>query len=145
MGLRDWLNATDVYPYDEIERVANDLKLYQVMRTLDKVDGNAIPKEVINMKSDELQIEYRLSWEMPETAQIVALEKKYGRGVWPRMNAQDWEKLAWSPFSRTSVDLVDIADQRAQLELWSATHDLPFRKVVFERRAMHVQEWVSVL
>lgn len=147
MGIRDWLDGTDIYPEedDELER-QNALELYHVLRSLDRLDGNTvISSEEVDYVKDELEIEYRLSWEMPEISQITALEQKYGRGVWPRMTDDNWAKLAWSPSSRTSSDLVDIADQRAQLELWSATHDLPIRQVFFERRAMHVKEWVAVL
>jgi hypothetical protein len=95
--------------------------------------------------TDDIVVEYRLSWEMPKVDQAVQLESRYGKSVWAKLSEEEWKKLTWEVTSRTSTDLADIADQRAQLELWAATKDQPIQNVVFERRAMHVERWEPVL
>lgn len=97
------------------------------------------------MMADQLEIEYRLSWEMPNVDQAAKIESKYGKSVWARLTEGNWNKLSWEVVSRTSTDLADIADQRAQLELWAATKDQPIQNIVFERRAMHLPTWEPVL
>lgn len=97
------------------------------------------------MMTDQLDIEYRLSWEMPNIDQAAKIEAKYGKGIWSRLTEENWKQLSWEVVSRTSADLADIADQRAQLELWAATKDQPIQNIVFERRAMHVSQWEPVL
>jgi hypothetical protein len=93
----------------------------------------------------DLQIQYRLKWDMVALEQIHRLESKYGRDVWERMKPEDLEKLTWTSSERVSFDLADLADQRATLDLWAITGSQPIRNVEFSRRAtLAAGEWEPV-
>lgn len=94
----------------------------------------------------DLQIEYRLTWEMVVPSQSYKLETKYGRNIWSRMTDDDLAKCTWEEVSRVSDDLIDIADQRATLEMWEQNRDQPVRNIRFERRPALCTEvgWTSV-
>lgn len=82
----------------------------------------------------DLQIQYRLTWEMVELGQSHKLETKYGAEVWKRITPQDLELLDWVRSSRESFDLADIADHRASLDV-QAVMGKPIRHVELQRRA----------
>jgi hypothetical protein len=82
---------------------------------------------------------------MVDPHQAEQIEHHNGRNIWPTISDADWAKLKWVPTSRTSTDLVEIADQRATLELWAATKDQPIRNVEFFRRSFHLPTWDKVI
>lgn len=133
---------TDEIMHDPGER-DEDYQKTVIGRALE--DGEVGELLRVRLGDEELEIEYRLSWEMCDPHQANRIESEYGRGIWTRVTDEDWAKLTWQKVSRVTKDLIDIADQRAQLHLWSETHDQPIRNVVLERRAIHLKEWETVL
>lgn len=82
----------------------------------------------------DLQIQYRLTWEMVELSQSHKLESKYGDEVWKRIKPEEMELFDWVRSSRESFDLADIADHRATLDVQVAIGK-PIRNVELMRRA----------
>lgn len=95
-------------------------------------------------EDQDLEIEYRLSWEMPDTRQVEIIERRYGKAVWRTLSMGSWEQLSWRPTSREDDQFADIADQHAQLKLWADTHQQPIRNVLLERRPKNVAQWEPV-
>jgi hypothetical protein len=74
--------------------------------------------------------EYRLSWECPSAACVMA-----HHGVdWTTLSAGEWDALPWEQSYRIADGGSDIHSQRHTLEGWAEYHDQPVRNVHFERR-----------
>lgn len=93
----------------------------------------------------ELEIEYRLTWEMPDSRQVEIIEHRYGKNIWGKLAPDGWDKLAWRQTNRVDDRFTDIADQAAQLQLWANTHEQPIRNVILERRPKNVSGWEPVI
>lgn len=73
--------------------------------------------------------EYRLSWECPSAACIIA----HGNVAWESLTDDEWNGLPWERSYRIA-DGGDIHSQRHTLEQWAEDHLQPVRNVRFERR-----------
>lgn len=89
-------------------------------------------------------VEYRLTWDMCEPQMVDYMVSRHGRDVWALMNEKQWSKIRWMRTSRTSFDLVDLADQRAQLQSWAESRVEPIRNVQLQRRSVHLSQWDDV-
>jgi hypothetical protein len=74
--------------------------------------------------------EYRLSWECPSSACVMAHQDV----AWESLTADEWAALPWERSYRIASG-GDIHMQRHTLEGWAEDHYEPVRNVRFERRA----------
>ncbi len=79
-------------------------------------------------------IEYRLSWDSPDSWRCASMEYTHGKGVWPRLTEAEWDELpGWH---RTEVIFTgdERIDQYHTLKKWAADREQPIRNVTLERR-----------
>ena len=74
--------------------------------------------------------EYRLSWECPSAACLVAHQDV----LWENLTDEEWDALPWERSYRIADGGSDIHSQRHTLEGWAEYHHEPVRNVRFERR-----------
>jgi hypothetical protein len=88
--------------------------------------------------------EFLVSWEMPPaTVTAYDYEDLYGRDVWLRLTAQQWEALPWKAASgHVTTDYDNALDQYRQLAAWADSHEQPIRNVKLEQR--RPPEWTPV-
>lgn len=89
-------------------------------------------------------VEYRLTWETCDPRSYHLIQNKYGNDCWSRMTEEQWNHLRWIPMEQLSLSLLEVIDRRAKLALWAESHDMPVRKVLLERRSVHLSYWEPV-
>lgn len=101
-------------------------------------DGALVDAAPTSPGSAATRVEYRLSWESPDTWQVASIEHMEGRAVWPTF---DWDKLR--DWHRTEVVFLEGSDRMGQyhtLKKWAETREQPIRNVVLERREIPVED-----
>jgi len=73
--------------------------------------------------------EYRLSWERPSLACVMAHQEV----AWESLTDEEWAGLPWEPDELIASD-GEVHSRRHQLEMWAEDHYQPARNVRFGRR-----------
>lgn len=89
------------------------------------------------------EVEYRVSWEMPDAVFVAEMEARRGERVWEALSPEAWDLLPWKLTQRVSRQ-DDTIDQAEQLLKWAKSHEQPIRNVVIEKRLLPVHEWTIV-
>lgn len=88
--------------------------------------------------------EFLVRWEMPPaTVTAYEYEDRYGRDVWLRLSAEQWNALPWKPSSgHVTTDYDSALDHYRRLSRWADSHEQPIRNVKLEQR--RPPEWTEV-